>query len=93
MANQKVTREEPLEKQLWKAAGNFRKNIPAAEYNHIVFGPIFLKDVSAAFEELSAKQKAERADHEDEDEYKAENVLFVPQDARWNHLQLKIKQS
>ena len=31
MANTKQTTEEPLEKQLWKAADKLRKNIDAAE--------------------------------------------------------------
>ena len=42
-----TTTEEPLEKQLWKAADKLRKNA------------------------------------EDRDEYHAENVFFVPQEARW----------
>lgn len=94
MAKQKVTNEEPLEKQLWKTADKLRKNIDAAEYKHIVLGLIFLKYISDAFEELYAKLKAEEAngaDPEDKDEYKAENVFFVPQDARWSHLQSKAK--
>jgi len=95
MATQKSTSEEPLEKQLWKTADKLRKNIDAAEYKHIVLGLIFLKYISDAFEELYAKLKAEEetgADPEDIDEYKAENVFFVPQDARWNYLQSKAKQ-
>lgn len=35
--------EEPIEKQLWKAADKLRKNIDAVEYKHIVLGLIFLK--------------------------------------------------
>ena len=87
--------EEPLEKQLWKTADKLRKNIDAAEYKHIVLGLIFLKYISDAFEELYAKLKADEAngaDPEDKDEYKAENVFFVPQDARWHYLQSKAKQ-
>lgn len=95
MAKQKAIAEEPLEKQLWKTADKLRKNIDAAEYKHIVLGLIFLKYISDAFEELFAKLKAEEvhgADPEDKDEYKAENVFFVPQDARWEYLQSKAKQ-
>jgi len=95
MAKQKTTTEEPLEKQLWKAADKLRKNIDAAEYKHVVLGLIFLKYISDAFEELYDKLKAEEdhgADPEDKDEYSAENVFFVPQDARWNYLQSKAKQ-
>ncbi len=86
---------EPLEKQLWKAADKLRKNIDAAEYKHVVLGLIFLKYISDSFEELFAKLKAEEAqgaDPEDRDEYKAENVFFVPQDARWTYLQSRAKQ-
>lgn len=95
MAKQKTTTEEPLEKQLWKAADKLRKNIDAAEYKHIVLGLIFLKYISDAFEELYARLQAEEdqgADPEDKDEYKAENIFFVPQDARWHYLQSKAKQ-
>jgi type I restriction enzyme M protein len=95
MAKQKATSEEPLEKQLWKTADKLRKNIDAAEYKHIVLGLIFLKYISDAFEELYEKLKADKAngaDPEDKDEYKAENVFFVPQEARWNFLQSKAKQ-
>ena len=55
MAKQKKTTEEPLEKQLWKAADKLRKNIDAAEYKHIVLGLIFLKYISDSFEEHYAK--------------------------------------
>lgn len=87
--------DEPLEKQLWKAADKLRKNIDAAEYKHVVLGLIFLKYISDAFEELFAKLTADvvnGADPEDKDEYKAENVFFVPADARWIYLQSKAKQ-
>jgi len=86
--------EEPLEKQLWKTADKLRKNIDAAEYKHVVLGLIFLKYISDAFEELYARLKAEEeqgADPEDKDEYKAENVFFVPAEARWNMLVSKAK--
>lgn len=87
--------EEPLEKQLWKSADKLRKNIDAAEYKHVVLGLIFLKYISDAFEELYARLKAEEttgADPEDKDEYRAENVFFVPQEARWPFLQSKATQ-
>lgn len=87
--------EEPLEKQLWKAADKLRKNIDAAEYKHVVLGLIFLKYISDAFEELYARLKVEEAqgaDPEDKDEYKAENVFFVPPVARWSLLVSYAKQ-
>jgi type I restriction enzyme M protein len=93
----KKSSNEPIEKQLWSAADKLRKNIDAAEYKHIVLGLIFLKYISDAFEELHAKLKSGEgeyvgADPEDRDEYQAENVFFVPADARWSHLQTGAKQ-
>ncbi len=95
--NDNKTQEEPLEKQLWKAADKLRKNIDAAEYKHIVLGLIFLKYISDAFEGLYQRlQKGEGeyagADPEDRDEYKAENVFFVPAIARWSYLQARARQ-
>ena len=89
--------EEPLEKQLWKTADKLRKNIDAAEYKHIVLGLIFLKYISDAFVELYEKLQAGAgeyagADPEDKDEYKAENVFFVPPSARWKYLRSHAKQ-
>ena len=91
-------KEEPLEKQLWKAADTLRKNIDAAEYKHVVLGLIFLKYISDAFVELFTKLEAGEgeyagADPEDKDEYKAENIFFVPPEARWSFLQSQAKQA
>jgi len=95
MANNN-NREEPLAKQLWKAADKLRKNIDAAEYKHVVLGLIFLKYISSAFETLYARLKEgkgeyEGADPEDGDEYRAENVFFVPPEARWSYLLSKAR--
>ncbi|MDZ4142028.1 MAG: N-6 DNA methylase [Methylotenera sp.] len=95
--NNKTAKTEPLEKQLWKAADKLRKNIDAAEYKHIVLGLIFLKYISDSFEQHFAKLSEGKgeyvgADPEDKDEYSAENVFFVPQDARWSYLQSHAKQ-
>lgn len=97
MAKQKEQKSEPLEKQLWKAADKLRKNIDAAEYKHIVLGLIFLKYISDSFEQHFVKLSEGKgeyvgADPEDKDEYAAENVFFVPQDARWSYLQSQAKQ-
>ena len=94
--NDNGAQEEPLEKQLWKAADKLRKNIDAAEYKHIIMGLIFLRYISDAFEGLFNKlQKGEGeyagADPEDRDEYKAENVFFVPPSARWSYLKSRAK--
>lgn len=79
---------QKLEKTLWATADKLRNNMDAAEYKHIVLGLIFLKYISDSFEELHEKLKAdEYSDHEDKDEYLAENVFYVPPSARWGYLQ------
>ena len=87
---------EQFEKTLFKAADKLRKNMDAAEYKHIVLGLIFLKYISDSFEELYAKIKDGKGDFsganpEDPDEYRAENVFFVPQIARWSYLHSRAK--
>lgn len=101
MAHSRVNpnnREEVLEKHLWKAADKLRKNIDAAEYKHVVLGLIFLKYISDSFEALSAKLTAGQGDYaganpEDPDEYLAENVFFVPAQARWSFLRDQARQA
>lgn len=86
-----------FEAKLWLAADKLRNNMDAAEYKHTVLGLIFLKYISDAFEELHQRLIAgegeyEGADPEDADEYRAENVFWVPPEARWQHLQDNAKQ-
>ncbi len=79
-----------FEAQLWEAANALRGSMDAAEYKHVVLGLIFLKYISDAFEAQHAKLEAERdqgADPEDPDEYRAENIFWVPPEARWAKLQ------
>lgn len=86
-----------FEAKLWLAADKLRNNMDAAEYKHVVLGLIFLKYISDSFEEHRAKLLKGEGDYaganpEDPDEYKAENVFWVPTDARWSHLQANAKQ-
>src|ERR1700712_5152747 len=84
-----------FEAKLWLTADKLRNNMDAAEYKHVVLGLIFLKYISDAFEEKHAALVADKksgADAEDPDEYRAENIFWVPKDARWSHLQGKAKQ-
>lgn len=81
-----------FEQKLFKAADKLRKNIDAAEYKHVVLGLVFLKYISESFSELYDKLvEDEFSDPEDRDEYIAENVFFVPKDARWNHVHANAK--
>ncbi len=96
MANNNSQKTEQFEKTLFKAADKLRKNMDAAEYKHIVLGLIFLKYISDSFEELYSKIKEGRGDFtgansEDPDEYRAENVFFVPPIARWSYLHSRAK--
>ncbi len=57
-----------FEAKLWQAADALRNNMDAAEYKHVVFGLIFLKYISDAFEAKHAEldaQRGEGADPED----------------------------
>jgi len=84
-----------FESKLWQAADKLRNNMDAAEYKHVVLGFIFLKYISDAFEERHAALEADKksgADPEDPDEYRADNIFWVPKDARWSFLQGKAKQ-
>ena len=83
------------EAQLWKMADALRSNMDAAEYKHVVLGLIFLKYISDAFEEQHTKLEADRAqgaDPEDPDEYRAVNIFWVPKEARWSYLKANAKQ-
>lgn len=77
------------EAKLWSMADALRNNMDAAEYKHVVLGLIFLKYISDAFEAKHAEletQKAQGADPEDPDEYRAASIFWVPKGARWKHL-------
>jgi len=87
-----------FEAKLWLTADKLRNNMDAAEYKHVVLGLIFLKYISDSFEEQRAKLIVGEGDYEganpeDPDEYKAENVFWVPAEARWSHLQANAREA
>ena len=97
-----------LKATLWSAADKMRGNMDPSEYKHVVLGLIFLKYISDRFEahrEELMKQASDPAsdlyvreetaryevlDHPDE--YAAENVFWVTEAARWEHIQASAKQ-
>ena len=82
-----------FEATLWLAADKLRGNLDASEYKGVVLGLIFLKYISDTFEERRAVLINEPgADPEDRDEYLAENVFWVPQEARWSRLRDEARQ-
>lgn len=96
-----------FEDKLWAAADKLRGNMDAAEYKHVVLGLIFLKYISDAFMEKHNRLLRDTADPsseyfvkeenarygvaEDRDEYLAENIFWVPPEARWDYLQKNAK--
>src|SRR6266481_7284604 len=99
MAKQRTKSTKPsnganlgFEQKLWAAADKLRGHMDASEYKHVVLGLIFLKYISDAFEERHAElQKEKGADSEDRDEYTADNIFWVPPEARWSFLQGRAK--
>jgi type I restriction enzyme M protein len=81
-----------FEADLFKAADKLRGNMEPSDYKHVALGLIFLKYISDAFD---AKHKALLAEDaqaaEDKDEYLADNVFWVPKEARWSHLRANAK--
>ncbi|MDR2260487.1 MAG: type I restriction-modification system subunit M [Azoarcus sp.] len=83
-----------FEAELFKAADKLRGNMEPGDYKHVALGLIFLKYISDAFEARHAQLLAEDgADAEDPDEYRADNIFWVPMEARWSHLQANARQS
>lgn len=82
-----------FEDQLWASADKLRNNMDASEYKHVILGLIFLKYVSDTFMEKHEELMADDPDFaEDRDEYTAEGIFWVPENARWNFIAEKSKQ-
>ena len=89
MAKKENTTSIGFEDAIWRAADKLRGNLNASEYEGVVLGLIFLKYISDKFEAKYQELLQEPdADVEDKDEYEAENVFFVPQEARWQVISL-----
>ena len=95
-------RDIPSEKVLFDAANALRGSVESAEYKHLALGLVFLKYVSDGFaarrkqldaltrdpdSEWFTEDEAEREEIlEERDEYRSENVFWVPREARWDAL-------
>lgn len=82
---EKNTADIGFEQKIWDAACILRGNLDASEYKSVVLGLIFLKYISDRFTLKFEELKAEGDGFEEDiDEYTAENIFFVPQEARWS---------
>ncbi|MCM3390234.1 type I restriction-modification system subunit M [Ureibacillus chungkukjangi] len=76
-----------FEEKLWSMADKLRGSMDSGEYKNVVLGLLFLKYVSDSFEEkYDELVQDEYADPEDKDEYLAENIFWVPKEARWAYI-------
>lgn len=91
-------KEVGFEEALWDAANKLRGSVESAEYKHIVLSLIFLKFISDKFE---ARRSAILAEYGEEeglayvdmvDFYAMDNVFYLPEEARWSHIQINAKQ-
>ncbi len=82
-----------FEGRLWLAADKLRGNMEPSDYKHVALGLIFLKYISDAFEaRRAALLEEDLADPEDPEEYLAENIFWVPKEARWSHFRARARQ-
>lgn len=82
-----------FEQKLWQAADKMRGHMDPGEYKHVALGLIFLKYISDAFQEkYNALKNDPQSNPEDRDEYAAENIFWVPKEARWSVFQNNAKQ-
>ena len=77
-----------FEAKLFKASEKLRGNMELADYKHVTLGLIFLKFISDNFEDQHAKLKATASKAtEDQSEYQAIHIFWVPTEAHWSYLQ------
>jgi len=90
-----------LEKKLWETAEKLRGPVDPSEYKDFALGLLFLKSMSDSFKARRQELKEETRNEDsryytkdekereyiltDKDEYKRENVFYLPEEARWQY--------
>jgi len=90
-----------LEKKLWETAEKLRGPVDPSEYKDFALGLLFLKSMSDSFEARREELEEKTRDQDsryytedekereyiltDKDEYKRENVFYLPDEARWQY--------
>ena len=103
----KTARRSVLKRPYTKRQISSETTSTPPKYKHVVLGLIFLKYISDTFEERYNLLRTESANPQsdlyvpdetarvqladDRDEYLAENIFYVPQEARWSYLQADAK--
>ncbi|MGL6064251.1 MAG: N-6 DNA methylase [Fusobacteriaceae bacterium] len=87
-------KENNFQEILWKACDKLRNNMDPAEYKYVVLGLVFIKYISEKFE-IRYKELLEEGEgfQEERDEYTAENIFWVPKEARWSEIVSEAKTS
>ncbi|HKL20127.1 MAG TPA: type I restriction-modification system subunit M N-terminal domain-containing protein, partial [Halalkalibaculum sp.] len=77
-----------MEKRLWQAADNLRANskLSSYEYSNPVLGLIFLRYAWHRFKPMHEKLEGQSTGRRTigPDDYKAEGVMYLPEEARYN---------
>ncbi|MCT2534782.1 type I restriction-modification system subunit M [Aquibacillus koreensis] len=77
---------QQLESHLWESANILRGSIDSSDYKNYIFGLLFLKRLNDVFVET-----AKQIEVEENDDYgwydRDEHQFFVPERARWAHIQ------
>ncbi|VUD56339.1 Type I restriction enzyme EcoKI M protein [Thalassocella blandensis] len=84
-----------FEESLWDSANKLRGSVESSEYKHIVLSLIFLKFISDKFEKRrqALKEAGQEAFIEMVEFYASENVFYLAEEARWDHLMVHSKQN
>ncbi|KAB7668945.1 type I restriction-modification system subunit M [Bacillus sp. B1-b2] len=104
----KVQADIDFQKDLFEAANKMRGSVAPADYKHYVLPLIFLRYLSNKYEQRRSQleqmvkdpnsewftedKETQMVIIEDHDQYKAENVFVVPEEAKWSYIMSNAKQ-